>query len=175
MSEHNDDSISDDIPYFTWSYCTLVGFFAQDAEVQRTQIPSRCEPTYTTFSTGDGDSTWPLEIMFERLRDAAVSLSYLSDESEVAFVEESLNENLLDIIRLIYERNEIRVTPEKNEYGRDRFRAAFGDDCGEDNFFGTGNLSTTPWTALRAASNEIGQALDEAHRLSFENWRDYTG
>ncbi len=153
MTEHSDTSIPHDMPYFIWAYCTLVGFFAQSFEVQCALVLSRCEPTYASFNEGDGSFSWPLQILFGNLRDAAVIVhnSQYADVPESLFVSEVLNNVLLDEIRVIYESPRL------------------------DGSFDTARLDESNWSALRIAARNVWQTLDEKLLFPFDNWRDFIG
>lgn len=130
------------------SYCILAGFLALDADKQRALIPNRCESTYAAFYEGDGTFTRPLNILFHNLRDAAIH----HGECEYSFIAESLNDALLNALGALYD-------------------AQWQDD----DFFDTANLDAPQWNALRAASRDVWNALEEKYRLPFSNWRDFAG
>ena len=132
-------------------YCGLVGFFAREADAQRAALPTSCEPIYAAFNDGDGSFTRPLNIVFHSLRDATSYVFTHHGELHYDFVPENLNDALLEKIGAIYE---AQWTLE--------------------NFFDTSRLEEPPWNALRDAARDVWNALDDAHRLPFGNWRDYT-
>lgn len=139
-------------PFYIETYCELAGFFALNADEQRARIPSFCKPTYASFNEGDGTFTRPLDIVFHNLLDAAVHIAIHHGEREYSFIEENLNNALLDAVRAIYE--------------------AQWQDA---DFFDTKNLDSPLWNVLRIASRAVWNALDEAYHLPFGNWRDYAG
>lgn len=71
----SEDENPNGFPYYVWSYCKLVDFFARDVDFQSASIPARCEPTYASFNEGDGSFNWPLEILFYSLYDAAANVA----------------------------------------------------------------------------------------------------
>ena len=133
-------------------YCCLVGFFALASHEQRTLIPNVAAPVYVSFNEGDGMFTRPLEILFGGLRDARSIVTARYGESGYTFVPERLNDALSDAVRAL----------DSKWYG-------------EESFFDTLMLDASEWDVLRVAGRDVWDALDEAHRVPFDDWLDWTG